>query len=280
MRHTPTVRSRLLLPVIAVAMLAQPGATQATRAHTAGHAATIVPSDLASCVRSKRAVARGTTYLEGVVRCVDITRMEATTVVRWSTCAGGGAFGGEYPCETGSARVSIRATRATREFRPPPAGWPRGAQRWHLYGDGTASCSRVSHGLTAGGRAASREDRASGRINHVDFAVLWPSIPADGTLAVGVSPLWRNPLPDTLADAIVRPRACRAVFALDALVPRARRGLSVADLLATGGVTARLRDRFLFGLGTPLSAAAGPLVGRPLVVEVDTRLSAAFATGG
>jgi hypothetical protein len=272
MRDTPVVRGLFLLPVLAVAVLVQPGAA----AHSGDHATATASNDLATCVRSKQASSPRLTYLEGVVRCVRPARMEATTVVRWSTCTGGGAYDGDHPCETGSARISIRSKRATFEFRPPPTGWPRNARRWHLYGDGTASCTRVSHGLNAGSPDTTRS--VSGRINHVDFAVLWPSIPADGTLTLGVSPLWSNPLPETLEDAIDRPRPCRVLFALENAFPPTRQGLSVADLLATDGVTARVREQFLFGLGVPVPAWIGPLVARPLVVDVDTRMSAAFVT--
>lgn len=267
--HTPVVRLLVLLPVIAVAVLVQP----THKAHSGDH--TTASNELATCVRNKQASSPRLTYLEGVVRCVRLARMEATTVVRWSTCTGGGAYDGDYACETGSARISIRSTRAPLEFPPPPTGWPRSARRWHLYGVGTASCTRVSHGLNAGGPDTARS--VSGRINHVDFAVLWPSIPADGTLALGVSPLWSNPLPETLKDAIGQPRPCRPSFALESgFLPPTRPGLSVADLLATHGVTARVRKQFLVGLNAPVPAWIGPLVARPLVVNVDTRMSASF----
>ena len=211
------------------------------------------------------------------MRCVRPVRIEATTVIRWSTCSGGTAYQGGNPCETGSARFSIRSTRADYEWRRPPRGWPRNGRRWHLYGNGTASCTRVGHGLKAGG--ADTSESVSGRINHVDFAVLWPSIPADGTVALGVTPQWNNPLPETLKGAINRPRPCRPLFALEPpFLPPTRQGISVAALLATDGVTARIRKKFVMGLGVPLPAWIGPIVAEPLVVNVDTQISATFAT--
>ena len=273
------VRGLFVFPVVAAAavVLVQSGAASVDRVRSGDNATTTVTNDLAACVRIKQASRPRLTYVEGVVRCVRPARMETTTVIRWSTCSGGTAYQGDYPCETGSARISIRSTRAESEFRLPPRGWPRNARRWHLYGNGTASCTRVSHGLKAGSGDTSKS--VSGRINHVDFAVLWPSIPADGTLALGVTPQWNNPLPGTLKNAINRPRPCRPSFAAaDGFVTQTQQGISIVDLVSTDGVTARIRKKFLVGLGVPVPSWIGPLVARPLVINVDTRISATFVT--
>ncbi len=268
----------LLLPVVlAVAVVVPVGAALPDEARSEGYATAIVPDELAACVRTEQASRPRLTYVEGVVRCVRPVRVETTTVIRWSTCSGGTAYQGDYPCETGSARISIRSTRAELEFRPPPRGWPRNARRWHLYGSGTASCTRVSHGLKAG--SADTSESVSGRINHVDFAVLWPSIPSDGTVALGVTPQWNNPLPETLKNAINRPRPCRPSFAVaDGFVTQTQQGISIAELVSTDGVTARIRKRFVVGLGVPLPAWIGPLIAEPLIINIDTRISATFVT--
>ncbi len=175
------------------------------------------------------------------------------------------------------ARIAIRSTRAEWEFRKPPAGWPRNAKRWHLYGDGTASCTWVSHPAETAKAPSTRS--VSGRINHVDFAFLYPSLPAGRTLTIGITPLWSNPLPETLKNAILRPSVCGPVlFALGNAFPHGRKGLSVADLLATDGVTARVRSQWQSGLGALLPAWTGLGRNRYLEVNVGTRLSAVFRT--
>lgn len=233
------------------------------------------PTELAVCVREARAERPRRPYLAGVVSCLRPTRVETTSVLRWSTCRSGGAPDPMERCETGSARITFRSTKAVWERRPPGRSWPRWAARWHLYGRGTARCTRTIHQLSSRDRRA--RHASAGQINHLDFLGVAPS--AGGTIAVGVSPRWSNPLPEGLHDAVdVTSAACSPLLALDALRLRPSPSLPVDRLETTAGVVTGGRTEGVVRTREihPSIRRRIGLVGGGIHVQIDSRTSATF----
>ena len=233
--------------------------------------------ELARCVRKLRAETPALSYPAGVVRCVRPTSVATRSDVRWSTCKGGGAPAPGEHCETGTARIELRATDTDWKWPRGENGFPRWADRWHLYGRGTARCARAIHGLPAGDPRA--QTKAAGRIEHVDFLMLWPAASPPGTIALGVHPRFLNwlkatPPRDALAlDA----RACRTLLVLDIPLPP-HESVAVSRLIDPVGVTVTARERAIRRVPKGLPPAWRP-VGSPLVVQIDGRTTATFAIG-
>ena len=209
------------------------------------------------------------------MRCVRPTRVETRSDVRWSTCKGGGAPAPGERCETGTARIELRATDTDWEWRRGEKGFPRWAERWHLYGKGTARCARAIHGLPAGDPRA--QTTAAGRIEHVDFLMLWPAASPPGTIALGVHPRFLNWLKTTPPrDALaLDARACQTLLVLNLRLPP-HESVDVPRLIDPVGVTVTARARPSDGCHRVFPPAWRP-VGGPLVVQIDGRTTATFA---
>ncbi len=232
-------------------------------------------AELGSCVREVRTEVPSRPHAGAVARCLRPTRVHTVSRVRWSTCRSGGIPAPGERCETGSARIELRATDADREFRrgEGPLRW---AQRWHLYGRGTAQCTREIHGLAADDPRAHRS--ATGQIEHVDFLTLWPSGSTTEPLAIGVHPTFSNWLKSTLPeDALdLRAAACRTLWTvlLYPIPPFAT--ADVARLLAPGGATVQARARHAVRVPKDWASWARP-VGGPVLFDVVARTTVTFA---
>jgi hypothetical protein len=234
-------------------------------------------AELAACVHKLRTKTPALSYEAGVVRCVRPTRVETRSDVRWSTCKRGGTPAPGERCETGTARIELRATDTDWEWRRGEKGFPRLAERWHLYGRGTARCARAIHGLPAGDPRA--QTMAAGRIEHVDFLMLWPAASPPGTIALGVHPRFSNWLKTTAPrDALaLDARACRTLLVLALPLPP-HESVAVRRLIDPVGVTVTARERATRRVPKGLPPAWRP-VGSPLVVQIDGRTTATFAIG-
>lgn len=272
----PIARPVTLAPaVVAVALGLALLVTVAAEAHGGSVRGGQRPTDeLAACVERLRASRPGRPDAARVALCVRPTRVETRSDVHWSTCAGGGAPAPKERCETGSARIGLRATRADREWRRGPLQVRLSVERWHLYGRGSVRCTRSIHGLREGDPRARRT--VLGAIEHVDFLMLWPSISTPGDLSIGVPPVFSNwlhstPPPDALPPSAA---ACLPVYALFPDLPPSA-DVAVDDLLDPSGVPVVAREPVSIAVSAD-AARYLTIVGRRLVGSATVRVTARF----